>query len=32
MHEGKKEKGILHYFSGKCFEGKFKDDQKEFGL
>ena len=32
MTEGKKEKGILHYFNGKCFEGNFKDDQKLYGL
>lgn len=24
MTDGKKEEGILHYFSGKCFEGTFK--------
>lgn len=30
--DGKKHEGILHYFNGKCFEGKFKDDQKDYGL
>ncbi len=24
MLDGKKHEGILHYFNGKCFEGKFK--------
>jgi hypothetical protein len=28
MNDGKKIEGVLHYFNGKCFEGKFKDDQK----
>ena len=28
MNNGRKEEGILHYFNGKCFEGKFKEDQK----
>ena len=32
MEGGKKDEGTLHYFNGKCFEGKFKDDQKLFGL
>lgn len=32
MNQNKKEEGILHYFNGKCFEGFFKEDQKEFGL
>lgn len=32
MTEGKKEEGILHYFSGKCFQGTFKEDQKHYGL
>jgi hypothetical protein len=24
MNEGKKQEGVLHYFSGKCFEGRFR--------
>lgn len=24
MSDGKKDEGVLHYFNGKCFEGKFK--------
>ena len=32
MQDGKKEEGILHYFAGKCYEGRFRDDQKDFGL
>lgn len=32
MSQNKKEEGILHYFNGKCFEGVFKEDQKEYGL
>lgn len=24
MTDGKKDQGILHYFNGKCYEGKFK--------
>jgi hypothetical protein len=32
MIDGKKDEGILHYFNGRTFEGRFKDDQKEFGL
>jgi hypothetical protein len=32
MADGQKEEGILHYFNGKCFEGRFKDDQKDYGL
>ncbi len=28
INNGKKENGILHYFDGKCFEGRFQDDQK----
>lgn len=32
MVDAKKDEGILYYFNGKCFEGRFKDDQKEFGL
>ena len=32
MLDGKKEEGILYYFNGKCFEGRFRDDQKQYGL
>lgn len=32
MHDGKKEEGILHYFNGKTYEGRFRDDQKDYGL
>jgi hypothetical protein len=32
INNSKKEKGILHYFNGKCFEGTFKEDQKQYGL
>jgi len=32
MVEGVKVEGILHYFGGKCFEGRFRDDQKDYGL
>lgn len=32
MNDGKKQEGVLHYFSGKCFEGRFRQDQKQYGL